>query len=48
MNGSLRSWVHYVELRSGHGTQKEHMEIARACADAIEPIFPMIRDFVNE
>jgi thymidylate synthase (FAD) len=48
MNGSLRSWVHYVELRSGHGTQKEHMEIARACADAIEPFFPMIRDFVNE
>jgi len=48
MNGTLRSWVHYIELRSGHGTQKEHMEIARACADAIEPIFPMIRDFVHE
>src|SRR6056300_129873 len=48
MSGSLRSWVHYIELRSGHGTQKEHMEIARACADAIEPFFPMIRDFVNE
>tara|TARA_Y100000813_G_C24090990_1_gene318234 strand:- start:370 stop:924 length:555 start_codon:yes stop_codon:yes gene_type:complete len=48
MNGSLRSWVHYIELRSGHGTQKEHMEVARACAKAIEPIFPMIKEFVNE
>jgi len=48
MNGTLRSWVHYIELRSGHGTQKEHMEIARACADAIEPIFPMIKEFVHE
>jgi thymidylate synthase (FAD) len=48
MNGTLRSWVHYIELRSGHGTQKEHMEIARACADVIEPIFPMIREFVHE
>ncbi len=48
MNGTLRSWVHYIELRSGHGTQKEHMEIARACAKAIEPIFPMIKEFVNE
>tara|TARA_B100000424_G_C22945714_1_gene503404 strand:+ start:12323 stop:12988 length:666 start_codon:yes stop_codon:yes gene_type:complete len=48
MNGTLRSWVHYVELRSGHGTQKEHMEVARACAQAIEPIFPMIKEFVSE
>lgn len=48
MNGTLRSWVHYIELRSGYGTQKEHMEIARACADAIEPIFPMIKEFVSE
>lgn len=48
MNGTIRSWVHYIELRSGHGTQKEHMEVARACADAIEPIFPMIKEFVNE
>jgi thymidylate synthase (FAD) len=48
MNGSLRSWVHYIELRSGHGTQKEHMEIARACAEAIEPIFPMIKEFISE
>ena len=48
MNGTLRSWVHYIQLRSANGTQKEHMEIARACADAIEPIFPMIKEFVNE
>ena len=48
MNGTLRSWVHYIELRSGHGTQKEHMGIARECAVAIAPIFPMIQDFVNE
>lgn len=47
MNGTLRSWVHYIELRSGHGTQKEHMEIARQCADALEPVFPMIKEFVN-
>ncbi len=46
MNGTLRSWVHYIQLRSGVETQKEHREIALACVDAIEPIFPMIRDFV--
>ena len=48
MNGSLRSWVHYIKLRSGHGTQKEHIEIARECAKTIEPIFPMISEFVCE
>ena len=48
MNGTLRSWIHYIDLRSGHGTQKEHMEVARACADAIKPIYPMILDFVNK
>ena len=47
MNGTLRSWIHYIDLRSGHGTQKEHMKVARACADAIKPIYPMILDFVN-
>ena len=46
MNGSLRSWIHYVELRSGPETQKEHRDIAIACAKAIEPIFPMITEFV--
>jgi thymidylate synthase (FAD) len=47
MNGTLRSWVHYISLRSANGTQKEHQEIALACADAIEPIFPMIKEYVN-
>jgi thymidylate synthase (FAD) len=47
MNGTLRSWVHYIQLRSGNGTQKEHQDIALACADAIEPIFPLIKDFVS-
>ena len=47
MNGTLRSWIHYIQLRSGNGTQKEHREIAFACADAIEPIFPMIRQFIT-
>jgi thymidylate synthase (FAD) len=46
MNGTLRSWVHYIQLRSGVETQKEHREIALACAKAIEPIFPMITEFV--
>jgi thymidylate synthase (FAD) len=47
MNGTLRSWVHYIQLRSGVETQKEHREIALACVDAIEPIFPMIKEFVK-
>ena len=42
MNGTLRSWVHYIDLRSANGTQKEHMEIAKACADVISKIFPRI------
>ena len=46
MNGTLRSWVHYIQLRSGNGTQKEHKEVALECAKAIEPIFPMIMEFV--
>jgi len=41
MNGTLRSWIHYIQLRSEHGTQKEHREIAIACANIIEPIFPL-------
>lgn len=47
MNGTLRSWVHYIQLRSANGTQKEHQEIALACAKAIEPIFPMIKEFID-
>ena len=46
MNGTLRSWVHYIQLRSGNGTQKEHRNVAIACAKAISPIFPMIMEFV--
>lgn len=48
MNGTLRSWVHYIQLRSGVETQKEHREIALACATAIESIFPMIKEFVSQ
>ena len=44
MNGTLRSWVHYIELRGGHGTQKEHMEIAHACAKVIAEIFPLANE----
>jgi len=46
MQGTLRSWVHYIELRSGNGTQQEHRDIAVACADTIQPIFPMITEFI--
>jgi len=48
MKGSLRSWIHYIQIRSGIETQKEHREVAIACANALEPIFPMIRSFINE
>jgi thymidylate synthase (FAD) len=48
MNGTLRSWVHYIELRSANGTQKEHMDIAKECAVELAPILPMIKEFVNE
>ena len=48
MNGTLRSWIHFIEIRSGNGTQKEHMEVARECACAIAAIFPMVEEFVND
>ena len=47
MKGSLRSWLHYIALRSANGTQKEHMEIAKECAVSISAIFPMIWDLNN-
>ena len=47
MNGTLRSWIHYMELRGGHGTQKEHMDIAHACAEVISKIFPMAQDLID-
>lgn len=46
MNGSLRSWLHYCELRTGPETQKEHREIAVACAKTLESIFPMASEFI--
>jgi thymidylate synthase (FAD) len=48
MNGTLRSWVHYIQLRSANGTQKEHQDVALACVDAIETIFPMIKEFITK
>lgn len=48
MNGTLRSWVHYIQLRSANGTQKEHRQVATSCAKEIETIFPMIMEFVDE
>ena len=47
MNGTLRSWIHFVELRSANGTQKEHQAVAQACAKAIAEIFPMTADLIN-
>ena len=47
MNGTLRSWIHYIQLRSANGTQQEHIEVARACAAAIAQIFPMSSEFIG-
>ena len=44
MSGTLRSWIHYIDLRSGNGTQKEHMDIALNCAREIAKVFPMINE----
>ena len=41
VNGTIRSWIHYIQLRRENGTQKEHIEIAKACAEAIAEIFPL-------
>ena len=48
MNGTLRSWIHFIELRSANGTQKEHQEVAVACAEVIAKIFPMTADLVAQ
>lgn len=48
MNGTLRSWIHYIQLRSANGTQKEHMEIALACAQVIAKIFPLTKELTTE
>ena len=47
VNGTIRSWIHYVELRSAHGTQKEHMELARVIGESISSIFPQMEDFIH-
>ena len=48
MNGTLRSWIHYIQLRSANGTQKEHKEIALKCAGVIAKVFPMANEFVTK
>ena len=48
MNGTLRSWIHYIQLRSANGTQKEHREIAQMCAEVIAKVFPMANEFISE
>jgi thymidylate synthase (FAD) len=48
MNGTLRSWIHYIQLRSANGTQKEHREVAIECAKVISKIFPMTNSLLEE
>ena len=48
MNGTLRSWIHFIELRSANGTQLEHQLVARACAEVIAEVFPMAADLVAQ
>ena len=47
MNGTLRSWIHYIQLRAANGTQKEHMLIAKQCAEVIAAVFPMAKQFTE-
>jgi thymidylate synthase (FAD) len=47
MNGTLRSWVHFIELRSGNGTQLEHQQVAIACAEVISKVFPMAKELLG-
>jgi len=48
MNGTLRSWIHYIQLRSANGTQKEHMDIALKCAEVIAKVFPMANEYITK
>lgn len=48
VNGTLRSWLHFIQVRSGNGTQKEHMQVALACAEVIAKVFPMASEFVTK
>lgn len=47
VNGTIRSWLHYIQLRSANGTQKEHMLIARKCAEVVAKVFPMAKEFTE-
>jgi thymidylate synthase (FAD) len=47
MNGTLRSWIHYISLRKENGTQKEHIEIAKACAEVISKVFPLANELTK-
>ena len=47
MNGTLRSWIHFIELRSSNGTQKEHQEVARECAKIIAEVFPLAKELTK-
>ena len=47
MSGSIRSWIHYIDLRSAHGTQKEHMDIAEGCRDIFKEQFPIIAEALD-
>jgi thymidylate synthase (FAD) len=47
-NGTIRSWIHFIQLRSGHGTQKEHMELAREVAKVIAEVFPLAESYVSK
>jgi thymidylate synthase (FAD) len=48
VNGTIRSWIHYIDIRSDKATQKEHREIAMACAEAIGKLFPLVNNFKHE
>ena len=48
MNGTLRSWIHYIQLRAGNGTQMEHSDIARVCAEVISEIFPLAQELTQQ
>jgi thymidylate synthase (FAD) len=48
MNGTLRSWIHFIELRSSNGTQKEHRLVAQECAKVIAEVFPLAKEFVEK
>ena len=47
MNGTLRSWIHFIELRSANGTQKEHQDVARECAKVIAEVFPLANELIK-